>query len=104
MLRLRFQRKVPGRGLGLAVWREPEGLGSGVPQTGEQNATAKGSWEEVWAHRRSKAPLLGRTRGGGADHHRNLFPCTCAGSQRVGCLWYRLWVVRGHLLGLQDTG
>ena len=39
----------PGRGLGLAVWRQSEGLGSGVPQAGEWNTTAKGSREEVWA-------------------------------------------------------
>ena len=34
-------------------------------QAGEWNATAEGTWEKVWAHRRSKAPLLGRARGGG---------------------------------------
>ena len=39
---------------------------------GEWNAMAEGTWEKVWASRRSKAPLLGRERGGGADHHRNL--------------------------------
>ena len=33
--------------------------------TQEQNTTAKGTWEEIWAHRRSKGPLLRRTRGGG---------------------------------------
>ena len=27
-LRLNLWRSVPGRGLGLAIWREPEGLGS----------------------------------------------------------------------------
>ena len=27
---------------------------------GEWNATAEGTWEKVWAHRRSKLPLLGR--------------------------------------------
>ena len=48
------------------------GLGSSVLQVGEWNATAEGTWEKVWARRRSKAPLLGRVRGGGADHHRNL--------------------------------
>ena len=40
---------VPGRGLGLAVWRQSEGLGSGVPRDGERNATAEGTQEEVWA-------------------------------------------------------
>ena len=33
------------------------------------------------ACRRSKVPLLGRVRGGGADHHRNLFPCTHTDSE-----------------------
>ena len=60
VLRLRLQRSVPGRGLGLAVWRQPEGLGSSVPWTGVQNAISKGTQEEVWARRRGKMPLLGR--------------------------------------------
>ena len=29
---------------------------------GRRNTTAEGAWEEFWAHRRSKAPLLGRVR------------------------------------------
>ena len=33
---------------------------------------SRGNWEEVWACRRSKVPLLERARGGVADHHRNL--------------------------------
>ena len=70
--------------------------------TQEQNTTAKGTWEEIWAHRRSKGPLLRRTRGGGGDRHRNLFSYACIGSERVGHLWCRQ-VVRGHLLGLQKT-
>ena len=61
---------------------------------------SQGNREEVWAHRKSKAPLLVRARGQGADHHRNLFPCPHTGSQSVGCLWHRLWVARGHLLRL----
>ena len=39
---------------------------------GEWNAMAEGTWEKIWACRRSKVPLLGRVRGGGTDHHRNL--------------------------------
>ena len=54
-LRLRLQRSVLGRGLGLAVWRQPEGLGSRVPWAGEKNAIAKGTQEEAWAYRTSKA-------------------------------------------------
>ena len=51
---------------------------------------AEETQEEVWAHR-SKAPLLGRVRGGGADRHRNLPMLRFMGSQRAGHLWRRLW-------------
>ena len=37
-LRLRFQRSILGRRLGLAVWGQPEGLRRGVPWAGEQCA------------------------------------------------------------------
>ena len=36
-LRLRLQRSLLGRGLGLAVWRQPKDLGSSVPWAGELN-------------------------------------------------------------------
>ena len=62
-LRLGLWRSVPGKGLGLAVWRQPEGLGSLVPQAGERNATAEGTLKEVWACRRSKTIGKGRRRG-----------------------------------------
>ena len=70
------------------MWRQPE-------EAREWSTTAKGAQEEVWAHRRGKVPLLGNTRGVGVDHHRNIFLCTCMGSQRVGlgvakCLLCRL--------------
>ena len=55
VLRLRLQRSVLGRGLGLAVWKEPEGLGSSVPWAMEQSTT-EGTWEEVWTCKRSKVP------------------------------------------------
>ena len=51
----------------------------------------------------SKARLLGRARGGGADHHRNLPAHACMGSQRAGRLWCRFQVARRHLLRLQET-
>ena len=44
--------------------------GSGVLQAGEWNTTAEGTQEEVWAHRRSKAPLMGRMKRGGVDLHK----------------------------------
>ena len=105
VLRLRIQRSVPGRGLGLAEWKQPEELGSGVTQDGEKNSTANGNWEEVWAHRRSKEPLLGRARGVGADCHRNLFPCTCthANCQGVGRLWHRPQEGKRPLALAQET-
>ena len=95
MLRIRLGRSLPGRGLGLVVCIWQEWLGSGMTKAGEQNAIAEGTWEVVWAHRRSKA-WLERVRGGGADHCMNLFPCADVGSQRAGNIWCRLWVVRGH--------
>ena len=55
------------------VWRQPEGLGSSGPRAGEQSTTAERTWEEVWACRRSKPPLLGKTSGGGVDDQRNIF-------------------------------
>ena len=70
-LRVRLWRSVPGRRLELTVWRQPEGLGSVVPQAGEQNTIAKGIQEVVWA-REKQGALLGRARGGGVDCHRNL--------------------------------
>ena len=47
------------------MWREPEGLGSGTPQTGEWSTTGEGVQEEAQAHSRSKVSLLGRAREGG---------------------------------------
>ena len=99
------RRSVPGRGLGLAVWGEPEGLRSGVSLAGEWcstgwewSAMAEGTQERVWASRRSKVPLLGRMRGGVVDFYRNL--PEFAVPQRAGHLWHRLWVVRSHWLRL----
>ena len=82
---------------------------------GEWNAMAEGTREKVWAHRRSKVPLLGRVRAGGEDRHRNLPACTWAlrgwdafdthatggnklfaGTTGDWCFLCRLWVA-GHL-------
>ena len=65
---------ISGERTRFGLWRQPEGLGSDVTQAEEWSATAKGTQEEFWAHRRSTAPLLGRTRGRRADHHRDTFP------------------------------
>ena len=47
-------------------------VGGSTPQAEEGNAMAEGTWEKVGTHRRSKAPLLGRVRGSGADCNRKL--------------------------------
>ena len=103
-LRLRLQRSVLARGPELALWKQLEGLESSVPWHGEWNAIAEGNLEEVRAHKRSKAPLLERTRGRRVDCHRNIFPCAQANSQRVGHLWHRLQVGRHLLCGLSSRG
>ena len=62
----------------------------------------EGILEKVGTHRRSKAPLLGRDRGGGADHHRKLLVLECAcvptGSQRAEQFCRGLPGVRSYLL------
>ena len=54
-LRFRFQRTVLGRGLRLAMWRQPKALGSGVLWAGEGKTKAKGIQQEALVCRRSKA-------------------------------------------------
>ena len=107
----------------MAVWKQPEGLRSSVSWAGEQNTTAEGTWEEVWAYRRSKVPLLGRVREGEADHHRNLpanrqalrgqgasgtgyrwQKATYLGLQETECFLCGLWVARHLLCGLRAAG
>ena len=95
MLRLRLWRSVLEKRLGLAVWKQPEGLGSDLPRAREQSTTAKGTQEEVWARGRSEAPLLGRARGRGTDRHKNVFQFILVDFRRVGyrqgasCVAYR---------------
>ena len=79
-------------------------VGRDVLWAGEWNTMVEGTQEKVWAHRRSKVPLLGRARGGREDHHMNLSAHMSAGSQRAGHLWCRLQVVRSHFLGIWETG
>ena len=54
VLRLGFWRSGPGRGLGLALWRQLEGARVWCD-------TTEGVWEEVWACQRGKASLSGGT-------------------------------------------
>ena len=86
-LRLRIQRLILRRGLGLAVWRQSEGLSSSVPQVGDQCAAGWGMEHyDRGNHRRSKAPLLGRVRGGKVYCHRNL-PVHARALKVGGRLW-----------------
>ena len=78
--------------------------GSGVLWAPEWSTVAEGTKERVWAHRRIKAPLLGRMRGEGVYHNKNLPAHMHMGSQRVGHLWHRLHMERSHLLRLRETG
>ena len=70
MLRLRLWRSRPGKGLELAVWRQPEGEGRGVPQAGKQSSTAKGAQEEALALQKKQDTIAGegerRKRSGAA--------------------------------------
>jgi len=60
----------PGERAGVAVWGQPEGLRCAVPRAGEWDATPEGTREEVWAHRRGKAPLMGRGEEKGRRHRK----------------------------------
>ena len=86
------------------MWRQPEGLGSGVPQAGEQRATAKGTQEEVWAHRRSKLALWGGQEEEGQTAIGISVPANACRLTEAGHLWHRLQVVRHHLCRLQVAG
>lgn len=60
VLRLRLWRSVPCRGLGLTVWREPEG-------TREPCATAEGALEETWPQEKQGAIVEERERRRGRN-------------------------------------
>ena len=72
-------------------------LKSGELWAGEWNTIAKGAWEEVWAHRRSKALLVGRGRGGGATPIGISLCMLGLSEEGAGHLWCRLQVARRHL-------
>ena len=63
---------------------------------------AERTQEKVWAHRKIKAPLLGKARGGGADSHRTLSAQGHAGLSEGGAPLVQ--VARSHLLGRRETG
>ena len=45
-------------------------------------------------HRRSKEPQLGRVRGRGVDHHRNIFLCAC---MALSCGVLLAWATGGWM-------
>ena len=72
VLKHRLLRSVLEGGIGLAAWSQTEELGIHAPRAGVWSTSAEETQKEVLAHRSSKASLLGRSRGGAADHHRNI--------------------------------
>ena len=70
VLRLGLQRSDPGRGLGLAAWRQLEGARVWC-------STTKGVWEEARARQKGKVPLFWDMRGEGQDHHMSFFIQAC---------------------------
>ena len=79
-------------------------LGNGVALAGEWSTIVRRTWEEAWAHRRNKVPLLRRARGEGVGHHRNIFLHTPIGSQAAGHLLHRVEVAGCVLHGLRTVG
>lgn len=97
-LRLGLWRSVLQRGLGSAVWRQPERAGSGVHQP---TVTMEGRRRP--GCQRSKVPLLGSVRRWGrVDCHRNFFLRAHISSQvaKYSCVGYR-GTSRGSHLRLQ---
>ena len=89
----RLWQSVPRRGLGLAVWRQPEGLESSTPQAGVRSTTAEGLWKDAWASRRSKVPLMGRERkrGGTAIAISFSVHAWALGQKSLSCPALRQW-------------
>lgn len=107
MPKLRLQRSVPGRGLGLAVWEQPERLRSSVSGAGEQCDTGWG----VELHGRGnpggdlgpqkQGTIVGEGERGEEDSHRNL-PAHILALRGLGTSGTE--VMRSHLFRLQESG
>ena len=102
VLRLRLQRSVLGTGLVLAVWRQPEGLGSSVPGCWGAECHSQGNLERGLDLR--EMPLLQRAREVGQTAIRICSLHVNMDSQRAGHLWHRLQMTRCHLCRLWATG
>ena len=105
MIKLRLQRSVPGRGLGLALWGQPKGLRSIVPWAGQWCATGLGVEHHGGGNLgggvgpQEKQGAI----GGEVEMRRGRLPGESPCSHVPLGLRHRLWVVRGHLLRLQQT-
>ena len=76
---------------------------------GEWNAMAEGTWEKIWARRRSKVTLLGRVRGRGRTTI-GISLCTCVqalrgwGASGAGREKPLFWATEDWALLMQATG
>ena len=64
-LRLSLPRSIPGRGLGLAMWRQPEGLESTAPRAGDRNTIAQGGTGGGLGMPEKQGTIWGERCGGG---------------------------------------
>ena len=80
------------------------GWGSNTLRAGEWGAMAQGAQEKVQAHRRGKAPLLGRARGGGVGPHATDSENPLAHLGETGSFLCRLLLTRHLLCGVRASG
>ena len=121
-LRLRLQRSLPGRGLGLAVWRQPEGskewyamgwgveghswenLGGGLgPQEKQGTTVGEGKgrrWATIGISSHADIHTL---RGRGASGTGYWWWCATSLGHRRQYIWCGLWVA-GHLFWRLSAG
>ena len=87
------------------MWRQPEGLGSSVPQTEEQKLQLREPRRRSGPTGEARHHCWGGQEEEGWTTIRISFPAhVCVDFQRVEHIWHRLQVARGHLLGLWETG
>ena len=84
----------------MAVWGQPERLRSGVLQAGEWKAKAEGTWEKVWACRRTRHQCWGgREEEGWTAIGIYLMHMQGLKGLGVSGAGYRWPVARSHFLG-----
>ena len=99
VLRLRLWRSILGRGLELAVWRQPEGAREWCAMGwGEEHHSPESAGGGLGLQEKQDT-IVGKVERRGGRSHRNIFLCTCAGSQGVWPpLAHKLWEVGAKLL------